>query len=263
MTRIPAVFLTALALLGTSACAGLEVIGPVGPGVSGPPPIVMPVPTSPESSPDGRMPADPTGPIEDGRRTPPIGEAASVLATLTVRGRGPLTGYSRARFGEAWTDIEGDGCDQRNQVLARDMPDETYRRGKRKCLVSTGHLHDPYTGKDIAFRRGNKSSEAVQIDHVVALANAWVSGADRLEPKVLLRLANDPLNLLAVDGPTNQSKGDSDAATWLPPNKGYRCAYVSRQIAVKRRYGLSVTPAERAAMERVLSNCAGQRLVTG
>lgn len=263
-TRVLAcVSLICTALLGASGCAGIDATVPNGPGTNGPPPIVMPVPSRPESSPDGRIPGDSDGPLTgDGRRTPPIGEAAAVLATLQLRGRGTLADYSRGRFGQAWTDIEGDGCDQRNQVLARDMTGEVYRRGRPKCIVSTGHLHDPYTGKDIAFRRGNKTSEAVQIDHVVALANAWVSGADRMESAVLLRMANDPLNLLAVDGRTNQSKGDSDAATWLPPNKRYRCAYVSRQIAVKRRYGLSVTSAERNAMERVLFGCDGQRLAT-
>jgi hypothetical protein len=126
--------------------------------------------------------------------------------------------------------------------------------------VLTGTLADPYTGRVIAFRRGEKTSADVQIDHVVAESNAWQTGAQQLTPARRLQFANDPLNLVAVDGPTNQSKGDSDAATWLPPNKRYRCTYVARQITVKATYGLWVTAAERAAMLRVLQGCPGQVL---
>jgi hypothetical protein len=187
-------------------------------------------------------------------------DAATALAVLPVKGRAPLTGYSRARFGPAWTDIDRNGCDQRNQVLARDLTGEQIKPGTRGCVVASGTLHDPYTGRTIAFHRGEKTSSAVQIDHVVALGDAWQTGAQQLDAPTLLEFANDPLNLLAVDGRTNQSKGDSDAASWLPPDKGYRCAYVSRQVAVKRHYRLWVTPAERAAIAGVLAGCPGQPL---
>ena len=126
-----------------------------------------------------------------------------------------------------------------------------------------GTLHDPYTGKVIAFVRGSGTSSKVQIDHVVALGDAWQKGAQQLSADTRLHLANDPLNLLAVDGPTNQRKGDGDAATWLPPNKAYRCQYVARQVAVKARYHLWVTSAERDAIARVLAGCPSRRLPTG
>jgi hypothetical protein len=96
----------------------------------------------------------------------------------------------------------------------------------------------------------------------VALSDAWQKGAQKLSFASRVQFANDPLNLLAVDGPTNSSKGDSDAATWLPPNKAYRCAYVARQVAVKRKYQLWVTSAERDAIARVLKACPGQKLPT-
>jgi hypothetical protein len=250
-----------LVILGMTGCAGIPMIPAEQPGSfpAGPPPIRLPIPGQAGPTPGpGQAPGLPPG---DGRVAPPAGEAAIALVALPVKGRAPLTGYTRARFGQAWTDVDGDGCDQRNQVLARDMVDEVFKRGTHNCVVATGVLHDPYTGKVISFRRGNKTSEAVQIDHVVALANAWRSGAGQLDQQTLLQLANDPLNLLAVDGPTNQSKGDSDAATWLPPNKAFRCEYVSRQVAVKQRYRLWVIPAERTAMEKVLAGCAGQPLL--
>jgi hypothetical protein len=123
-----------------------------------------------------------------------------------------------------------------------------------------GLLHDPYTDTSVPFIRGALTSDDVQIDHVVALSNAWQTGAQALDVYQRELIATDPLNLLAVNGPTNQSKGDGDAATWLPPAKGYRCAYVARQVAVKTRYKLWVTPAERDAIARVLTDCPAQAL---
>jgi hypothetical protein len=118
----------------------------------------------------------------------------------------------------------------------------------------TGILNDPYTGKTISFVRGPRSAE-VQIDHRVPLANAWQTGAQQLTQLERERFANDPLNLAAVDGPTNQQKSDGDAATWLPPQKSYRCEYVAAQVAVKAKYRLWVTPAEHDAIDRILSGC--------
>ncbi|SHG12077.1 Protein of unknown function [Jatrophihabitans endophyticus] len=190
--------------------------------------------------------------------------ALAVLDTLPVRGRAPRTGYDRERFGPAWTDdndvAEGhNGCDTRNDVLRRDLDRDVVRPGTHGCVVLTGVLHDPYTGAAIAFTRGARTSSAVQIDHVVALSNAWQTGAQQLSERRRRDLANDPRELLAVDGPTNQAKGDGDAATWLPPNKRYRCAYVARQIAVKAAYRLWVTRPERDAMTRVLARCPTHR----
>ena len=129
-------------------------------------------------------------------------------------------------------------------------------------MVETGVLKDPYTGKTINFKRGVSTSLKVQIDHVVPVSDAWQKGAQRLTSQLRYNFYNDPLNLLAVDGPTNSSKSDSDAASWLPPNKSYRCAYVSRQIAVKLKYKLWVTSAEKGAMARVLTACPSFLLPT-
>ena len=217
------------------------------------------VTASPSAGAPGSVPGGGPDALPDAR--PPV-DAAAALAVLAVKGRAPMTGYSRTRFGPAWTDTDRNGCDQRNQVLARDMTGELIKPKTHGCVVTSGHLHDPYTGKEIAFLRGDKTSTAVQIDHVVALGDAWQTGAQQLDAPTLLQLANDPLNLLAVDGPTNQGKGDSDAASWLPPNRAYRCAYVSRQVAVKRHYRLWVTAAERTAIATVLAACPGQPLPT-
>ncbi len=185
--------------------------------------------------------------------------ATALLAALPVKGRAPMTGYTRAQFGAAWTDDNDDidghnGCDTRNDILRRDLTAVTLEPGTHACAVATGILVDPYTATTIHFLRG-ATSTAVQIDHVTALGDAWQTGAQQLSARTRVDLANDPLELLAVDGPTNERKGDGDAATWLPPNKNYRCAYVARQIAVKVRYRLWVTPAEHDAMARVLAAC--------
>lgn len=180
--------------------------------------------------------------------------AAAVLQKLPVKGRAPKTGYNRALFSDGWGNIGT--CDARNYVLGRDLTGVTYVSGT--CKVLSGQLADPYSGKTIDFVRGNGTSDDVQIDHVAALGDAWQKGAQQLSAAERYALANDPLELLAVDGQTNQDKGDSDASSWLPPNKAFRCAYVARQIAVKTKYKLWVTPAEYQAMAVTLSSCPDQ-----
>jgi uncharacterized protein DUF1524/excalibur calcium-binding domain-containing protein len=184
------------------------------------------------------------------------GSAAAVLASLPVKGRAPMTGYSRERFGAAWFDEDRNGCDTRDDVLARDLV-HAQRRPGSSCVLVAGDLADPYTRQRIRFVRGD--GDLVDIDHVVALGNAWATGAFRWSPGKRLALANDPANLLAVDASANRSKGDADAATWLPPNKAFRCSYVARQVSVKARYGLWVTAAEKGAITTVLARCPGER----
>ncbi|MDV6303552.1 DUF1524 domain-containing protein [Rhodococcus cerastii] len=186
----------------------------------------------------------------------------STLATLPIKGRAPKTGYDRDLFGQAWTDdvdveFGRNGCDQRNDLLRRDLADVTLKPGSNGCVVLTGTLADAYTGTTIDFVRGADTSMDVQVDHVVALSNSWQTGAQQLDSVTRQNFANDPRNLQAVDGPANQQKGDGDAATWLPSNKSYRCTYVSRQVEVKAAYGLWVTPPEHDAIVRVLGDCGG------
>ena len=181
--------------------------------------------------------------------------ASVVLGKLAVKGRAPKTGYARDLFSDGWGNISG--CDTRNFILKRDLTSITWRSGEN-CIVATGKLVDPYTGKVINFVRGVKTSLAVQIDHVVAVSDAWQKGAQQISSQARYSFYNDPLNLLAVDGPTNSSKGDSDAATWLPPNKSFRCAYVARQVAVKAKYKLWVTSAEKSAIQGILAKCPKQ-----
>lgn len=182
--------------------------------------------------------------------------AAETLKTLAIKGRASKTGYARIQFSNGWDKV--DTCDVRNKILARDLYQPTFVPGT--CLVASGTLDDPYSGKKIAFIRGETTSALVQIDHVVALSDAWQKGAQQLSPAERQAFANDPLNLLAVDGPANQNKGDGDAATWLPPNKPFRCSYAARQIAVKAKYTLWVTRSEYDALARVLQGCPGQTL---
>lgn len=181
-------------------------------------------------------------------------KALDVLARLEIKGRAPKSGYARDQFSDGWASVGG--CDLRNIMLARGMVG--VQLADDGCVVLNGILNDPYTGKIIEFKRGTSTSGDVQIDHVVALSDAWQKGAQNIGEENRFKIANDPLNLLAVDGPANQQKGDSDAASWLPPNKSFRCQYVARQIAVKDKYGLWVTDAEYSAMKRVLNGCGEQ-----
>lgn len=180
-------------------------------------------------------------------------DARTLLATLPVKGKAAGTGYDRTgAFGSAWIDVDHNGCDTRNDVLARDLS-SIVRQGP--CKVMTGTLVSPYTGATIEFVRGNTTSTLVQIDHVVALENAWRTGAQQLSQSEREALANDPSNLFAVDGRSNSQKRSGGAATWLPANTAFRCTYIEHQVTVKAKYRLWVAPAERAAMVRVLDAC--------
>ena len=188
--------------------------------------------------------------------------AASVLSSLPVKGRAPKTGYTRAQFGQAWADVDRNGCDTRNDMLKRDLTNIVYKVKTRDCVVLSGILIDRYSGETINFVRGNVTSMEVQIDHVVALSNAWQTGAFKLTVLQRTALANDPMNLFAVKGRLNSQKGDGDTATWLPPLKSFRCSYVAQQIAVKAKYSLWVTAPEKEAMARILTACPKQLLPT-
>jgi len=188
------------------------------------------------------------------------GMATAVLETLAVKGRAPKTGYTRAQFGPAWADVDRNGCDTRNDILKRDLTSITYRAKTRNCVIESGTLVDRYSGETINFVKGNISSMEVQIDHVVALSNAWQTGAFKLTADQRRALSNDPLNLFAVKGRLNSQKGDGDAATWLPPLKSFRCSYVAQQIAVKAKYSLWVTAPEKAAMVSILAKCPTQKV---
>ena len=184
--------------------------------------------------------------------------AAALVDQLEVKGRAPKTGYAREQFGPAWADVDRNGCDTRDDILNRDLSAKEWRPGTHGCVVVAGGLADPYTGTTITFVKADAS--AVQIDHVVALSDAWQKGAATWSAARRLAFANDPLNLLAVDGPSNAQKSDGDTATWLPPNRLYRCRFVARQVAVKAKWHLWVTAAERDAMRGVLARCPEQRV---
>jgi hypothetical protein len=189
-----------------------------------------------------------------------VASGLSIIETQVTKGRAAKTGYTRAQFGQTWADVDRNGCDTRNDILKRDLTGEVFKEKTRKCVVLSGILIDPFSGETINFVRGNLSSMEVQIDHVVALSNAWQTGAFKLTLKERTAFANDPLNLLAVKGRLNSQKGDGDAATWLPPLKSFRCDYVSRQIAVKLKYKLWFTAPEKEAMIRILKSCPEKAL---
>jgi len=179
--------------------------------------------------------------------------ALTALNKLPVKGRAPKTGYSREEFPH-WKDPDKNGCDSRNDILKRDLTKIIFKEGTNNCKVISGILLDPYSNKLIDFDI-SKSSSTIDIDHVVALSNAWQTGAFQLTLEQRTNFANDPLNLLAVDFKLNRQKGDGDAATWLPPYKSYRCTYVARQVAVKTKYKLWVTTPEKTAISNLLTAC--------
>lgn len=171
----------------------------------------------------------------------------------------PQQPYSRKAFGQRWKDVDRNGCDTRNDILARDL--QNVERKPGTCRVLSGTLEDPYSGKRIEFRRGQGTSELVQIDHLVPLADAWQKGASAWTPERREEFANDPLNLMAVDGELNQQKSAADAGSWLPPQESFRCTYIRKQLAVKAKYSLYVSQREHQVMSELLSSafCSNSR----
>lgn len=202
------------------------------------------------------LPAPSQGPAD--QRVPDgVLDAATAkarLVELKVATPGRLNGYDRecdngggCVFGQPWFDTDGDGCDQRSQVLARDLQGVVRKEGR--CGVKDGTLHDPYTGATVT------SVSRVQIDHVVPLAEMWRSGAAGWPSERRTAAANDLRNLVAVQGKTNQAKGDRTPDEWMPPNSAYTCSYSRIYVTVKFEYALTVTAAEQAALNRALAQC--------
>ncbi len=182
--------------------------------------------------------------------------ATEILEKLEVKGRAPKTGYSRDAFYSGWPTV--DGCNLRQRIIKREFGETAVLDG---CNVVAGEYDEPYTGEHKVFTKREEISKDVQIDHVVALSDAWQKGAQYKDKDTRYAIATDPLNLLAVDGPANEQKSDGDAATWLPSNKKFRCQYVARQVSVKYKYSLWITEAEKEAILRVLESCPNEPAV--
>ncbi|MEU3852000.1 HNH endonuclease family protein [Streptomyces sp. NPDC029554] len=208
---------------------------------------------NPLDNPDGTKPGlAPITSTEDKAR------ARALIEKVATKGRGPRTGYDRDEFGYAWMDsaprdvpYSHNGCDSRNDLLKRDGRDLRFRAGSN-CVVTAMTLHDPYTGKVIEWTKSQAIK--VQIDHVMPLSYDWQMGASRWTKDKRESIANDPLNLVPVDGPTNSAKGDSGPASWLPPDRRIRCAYSVRFAQVSLKYDLPVTSADK---EMMLEQCGG------
>ena len=179
--------------------------------------------------------------------------AVDYLEKLAVKGRAPKTGYSREEFYNSWPTI--DGCSLRQKIIKRELGDSAVISSEDNCTVISGEYDEPYTGSHLIFYQKSDISSGIQIDHVVALSDAWQKGAQKLSKDERYSFATDPLNLLAVDAKTNMAKSDGDASTWLPANKKFRCAYIARQISVKYKYSLWISKAEKEIMSSVLKSC--------
>ena len=180
--------------------------------------------------------------------------AFEILEKLEIKGRAPKTGYKRTEFYNNWPNV--DGCSLRQIIIRREVGDSAKMNG---CDVVAGTFTEPYTGKTFTATEKSDFSKGIQIDHIVALSDAWQKGAQYKTPDERYSLATDPLNLIAADSSANQQKSDGDAATWLPPNKPFRCQYVARQISVKYKYGLWLSQAEHDAISDILKTCPTQK----
>lgn len=191
------------------------------------------------------------------------GTALAALETLEVKPLDTSSNYDRELFGEPWADIDRNGCDTRNDMLLRDVENTTVE--PNECKVLRGTLLDPYSGKTVEFDQSKGGGGGIDIDHVVALSAGFKTGGASFSSEKKLQFANDPLNLISSASGPNRAKGDKDASEWLPANAGnpaFNCIYVARQVAVKAKYTLWVTPAEEGAMRNVLKDCPAEPLPT-
>jgi hypothetical protein len=178
-----------------------------------------------------------------------------LLVEIPVDDIAPAGEYDRDLFGQRWADINRNGCDTRNDILARDLAGVTFKPGTRDCVVLTGTLDDPYTGTEVPFARGEGTSDLVPIDHVIPLSWAWQNGADQWAPATRERFANDPLNLQATTREQNTSKSDRGPAEWLPAAETYRCAYIARFVLIATTYDLTIPAADASAAATVIDRC--------
>lgn len=264
------VLLVPLSACGPTGTAGDAEIADDSRPVEQTSPAPVDSPTPEQNAPAETSASEPAAPTPEAEQTTAVptieptpeatdGTALAMLSGLEEKGRAPKSGYDRDSFG--WRDdIDRNGCDTRNDILRRDLHQITLKSGTDGCVVLRGTLDSPYSGDTVDFDRADST---IDIDHLVALSDAWQTGAASWDEDLRREFANDPLNLLAVEASLNRQKGDGDAATWLPPKRDYRCEYVARQIAVKDKYGLWVKPAEADAMARVLSDCEGFLAITG
>lgn len=180
----------------------------------------------------------------------PSAASPAALADLSVAKPEDDNTYERDAFGDGWADLDSDGCETRDEILARDLTNVVTDDG---CDVKSGTLHDPYTGQTIHFT--DDEWWTVHVDHIYPLAHAWRMGADDWTAEKRLRFANDPINLLAVDGPTNSSKGDSGPGEWVPLTRDYACTYGRKYVRVATTYNLPVTDADRDSLAALLATC--------
>lgn len=240
---------TVLAASAVAAVAGVLTWQQRTNQMSGPSPTWRAEPTSGPPSTSAAPPGVPTSRYDLARRQ---------LGGLEVRGWDRTSDFRRSQFGEAWSDnvdveFGRNGCNTRDDILRRDLTNLVVR--PFTCYAQSGTLIDPYTGASIAFVRGPETSNSIEIDHVVSLADAWYKGARAWDPQRRLDFANDPRNLLSVSPQANFEKAFRDAASWLPPNESFRCDFAARQVEVKSAYGLWLSAKEKKALTEVLARC--------
>lgn len=214
---------------------------------------------SPAPAPLESLEQEQTQPTENPTGESAANLASAVLEKLEIKGRAPKAGYNRSEeFYKNWPSING--CSLRQIIIKREFG-ESAQLAENGCDVISGTFTEPYTGNKITLYQKSDFSHKIQIDHVVALSDAWQKGAQYKSKEERYAMATDPLNLIAVDSVANKQKSDGDAATWLPPNKAFRCQYVARQVSVKFKYSLWVTQAEHDAIANVLKNCPNEPAV--
>lgn len=239
-------------------------------------PSAAPVFTDPPAEPsepagEPEMPAEePTAPEQPAELSSAAQAALQALDGIDVTPATRIPAYNRKEQftpggkGTSWPDIAGTGCNTRDDILAAQLTNVVRNE---KCQVVTGTLDDPYTGNVIDFERdvtvnGKKvggNSMAVQIDHKYPLKKFWEGGAWKWTLEERVAAANDPLNLVASDGPANNFKSAKGPSEWMPSTSGnaaYDCTFATDVVTVLVKYDLTATKADIASLRSTLTTCA-------
>jgi Protein of unknown function (DUF1524) len=164
------------------------------------------------------------------------------------------SGYDRSKFPH-WVDADHDGCDTREEVLLAEAIVKPHKGAG--CTLTGGRWYSYYDNKYWS------DTNRIDIDHVVALAEAWESGArtwttDRR--KAYAKDLDDRRTLVGVTDTVNAAKSADDPANWLPPVASMRCRYVRNWVAIKIRWWLTVNNAEKNALTWIASGCPNDTL---
>ncbi len=182
-----------------------------------------------------------------------LGVLEEKVSSLKVRrNEKSIPEYSRDSLPTDWKDLDGNGCNTREDILKKYTSEYTGRFDG--CKIKSGKFYDYYNGKFLRYDKSVDTGGGIQIDHIVAIGNAWISGGYKWGKDEWISYINDEEVLIPTSSKTNREKSDKDITEWKPANNSYLCTYAEKQVEIKDKYKLTVTEKEKAELKSILNN---------